>query len=150
MSFKENLEKHENKEEPEDIEEEKEETENSSEYIGCPFDGNNPLALISRGSSIYLGGVMNVEDYLVDLSFPVRYIEQIMQTKEGKAKLTTSMMKVYPSLDMLVSIMVKPDTIYMLRSYVQQDRLLANAYEQQVIRYRSDDIGLASSSKIIA
>lgn len=148
MSFKENLEKHENKEEDEDVKEE--EPENTSEYIGCPFDGENPLALISCGSSIYLGGVMNVEDYLVDLSFPVRYIEQIMQTKEGKAKLTTSMMKVYPSLDTLISMMVKPDTIYMLRSYVQQDRLLASAYEQQVMRYRSDDIGLASSSKIIA
>lgn len=96
----------------------------------------DPLALIMCGGQNYIGGVIDADDNMCRLSYPLIYMERMSPSSvdhgEGGYALQIGFINPYASLNILGELVVKPSTMYLLDGTSEKDIRLAQGYNEQV------------------
>jgi len=117
--------------------------------IESPLDAvkGTAMVLVSVGGRSLLGSISALTDGLLELYFPLGYMEAPQTNEQGQLVGVNSQMgKEYVLLCTPKWKMVRADSIYFLDSEISQDKKMAVEYDRAITHIRGNDAGIEIAS----
>jgi len=130
----------------EETEESDHEEVEESKFIDSSFTDKDhlaPIALVSSGDKVYIGGVLEIDGNGCVLDHPMLYLEIPEKDQAtGRFSLQIGIQKVYSGLSIPNNMLVRHDTFNMLRANSPSNMKLVKLYESSVKRVLASDAGI--------